>query len=211
MNTQASDRFTKDLDKYLDIFQWMRMNLDHCEIEDLRCGLPAFGPCGRIKGATKKVLKTFHAAFVEKGLCSGDGHWYWEWMKKEQAEAEAFAGIDGRDGEREFDWSGWTEEERELAMRVSDALCDFASYDEVNPDEALTLEEKELMERVAEWLRSDDPSEVAYAHKVAEFGDFDISDMAEEAKAEAEQGHLCTVLDEKAGCQQDEPVVARRI
>lgn len=209
MSTQASDRFTKELDKYLDIFQWMRMNLEYDEIENLRRGLPAFGPCGCIEGATKEVLQAFHAAFIEKGLCSGDGHWYAQWLEEE--EAEAFSDADEDDEGREFDWSGWTEEERELAMSVSDALCDFAVYDEVNPKEPLTLEKEELMERIADWLRSDDPSLVAYAHSVAEFGDLDITDLVEEAKAEAEQRHLCAVLGANATAHKDKAVAPRRI
>lgn len=216
MNTQESDRFTKDLDKYLDIFQWMRMNLSQYELDGLRCGKPAFGPRGILKGATKEVLEAFHTAFSDKGLgYGGDGYWYEKWMEEEE---EAMAEMEEDEYEEEdeelapeFDWSEWTDDERELALQLSDALCDFADYDSVNPDEASTLDEDSLRECIERWLRSDDPSAVAHAYKVAEYGGYDISDLAAEAKAEAEQRHLCAVLGEDAEDRKNEPVGARRI
>ena len=201
MNTQAIDRFTKDLDKYQDIYQWMRMNLCDEELEYLRCGACAFCPDSGLEGATKEVLQTFYNAFADKGLCDGDGYWYEKWIEEQDQDGS----------ESESGWPDWTKDEWELALTVSDILSDVACYDEVNPLEPLTLDKTSLMESIESWLGSDDPSLVAHAYRVAEYGGFSITHIAAKVLATTEKNHLSSVLNQESVDKQEESVAAHRL
>lgn len=129
------------------------------------------------------------------------------WVDEEEEATE------GEDDEidPDFDWSEWTEDERDLALYVSDVLCDLAADDSINLDVAVTMDEESLKDRIVEWLSSDDPSEVAHAHTVAECRGFDITDLVAKVTAESEHRHLSTVLDQEHVEQQDEAVTTRRL
>jgi hypothetical protein len=167
MKTQASDRFTKDLDKYLDISQWMRKNLTQGELDYLRGGACAFHPLNGLAGATKAVVLDFCKEFAEEA----DGHHMHGWQKH----------IDTNPAEAAV-WSGWTDEERGAALLISDVLADNADFDEVNPSACADLTDDPdgrdvLEEYLVDWMQSDDKTLVKHARKVARMAGVNLNEL----------------------------------
>lgn len=158
----VESRFDCDASTYTDLGQWMRSNLTQVELDSLRVGLCAFDPKNGLPGATRTALHRFYSAF-KTTFDTTDGEWAMQWRQQIKNQSEDA-----------LKWLEWTAVDVQIALRVSDALADWADYDNVNINACIDLADdedglEELEELLDEWATDSDTTLVAHAQKVAEF------------------------------------------